>query len=382
MFLKEQIKEHTDNYYSLLQSVGSLSKLFSDSNIPYLYYRSAENIFCISFEADNLSRSDCSADARKMDIGIGLKTFLNGNGKTFQKVAEFNKDRRFYSDKIKAKDLAINISELRNKRIQSTKAIHGIYNMVYHCVTRSKNVFHIYEENMDEIDLKKIRITGGSHNSIYFNDCKHDYIFNSSKSTLFKRFVTQKESINLDIVILEDPFTFIKEHRIVKESISIDQKKPEFESIILPLYSTRGGYIQVQEKSGLNQWNAGGRARADREVYIPIPKWIHEHFPDFFPGRDISFKLNLPNRKVILAKVCQENSKALMSNPNKDLGVWLLDDVLKVPPGEVVTYEHLQDVGIDSVEVTKISNEEYAIDFKKIGSFENFFNSINEEDDG
>ena len=70
-------------YIDLLEITGSLSNLFSESSSPFLYYRAMENIFCKAFKADNLSRGDISADARKNGIGIGLKTFLQKNGNTF-----------------------------------------------------------------------------------------------------------------------------------------------------------------------------------------------------------------------------------------------------------------------------------------------------------
>jgi hypothetical protein len=40
--------------------------------------------------------------------------------------------------------------------------------------------------------------------------------------------------------------------------------------------------MKVFEKSGLNQWNAGGRTRNKREVCIPIPNAINNNFPNFF----------------------------------------------------------------------------------------------------
>ena len=43
---------------SVLRVIGSLSKLSTDGDIPYLYYRMAENIFCKAFQAMNLARSD------------------------------------------------------------------------------------------------------------------------------------------------------------------------------------------------------------------------------------------------------------------------------------------------------------------------------------
>ncbi|MDO8735127.1 MAG: restriction endonuclease, partial [Elusimicrobiota bacterium] len=64
-----------DIYFNYLRAICSLSKLFSDSEVPYLYYRVAENVFCKSFNADNLSRDDLAYDAKKDKIGVGLKTF-------------------------------------------------------------------------------------------------------------------------------------------------------------------------------------------------------------------------------------------------------------------------------------------------------------------
>jgi hypothetical protein len=125
-------------------------------------------------------------------------------------------------------------------------------------------------------------------------------------------------------------------------------------------------------KSGLNQWSAGGRKRHPDEAYIPIPSWIHTEFKDFFPPRDQPFNLILPSKKIISAKLCQDNSKALMSNPNQDLGKWLLRKLLKLKEWELLTYKKLEEVGVDSVEITKIDSENFEIDFKKLGSFEEF----------
>lgn len=106
----------------------------------------------------------------------------------------------------------------------------------------------------------------------------------------------------------------------------------------------------------MNQWNAGGRARDDNEVYIPIPIEIRRKYPDFFPDRDTNFVLELPDGKRLQAKVCQDGGKALMSNPNSDLGEWLLRKVLKKRPGELVTMSDLLRIGIDSVMITKKQN--------------------------
>ena len=91
-FLLNQPQEQVERYAKLLKSVGALSKLFSESPEPYISSRAAENIFCKAFAAENLSRSDASADASKDGVGFGIKTFLHKNGEPMEKVAEFNGD--------------------------------------------------------------------------------------------------------------------------------------------------------------------------------------------------------------------------------------------------------------------------------------------------
>ena len=80
-FFHKQLNLQQELYIELLQITGALSNLFAESKTPFLYYRTMENIFCKSFDADNLSRSDVSADAGKGKVGIGLKTFLHQIGR-------------------------------------------------------------------------------------------------------------------------------------------------------------------------------------------------------------------------------------------------------------------------------------------------------------
>src|SRR5690625_7356534 len=93
----------------------------------------------------------------------------------------------------------------------------------------------------------------------------------------------------------------------------------------------------MTKKSGLKQWNAGGRNRDSNEVYIPIPIYIHQNYPNFFPPRDIHFNLILPHGETLVAKVCQDNSKALMTTPNTALSNWLLRNILNLEEGELAT---------------------------------------------
>ena len=126
----------------------------------------------------------------------------------------------------------------------------------------------------------------------------------------------------------------------------------------------------------MNQWNAGGRKRDSDEVYITIPSFIRNNFPNFFPGRDTPFILKTPIGEILNAKVCQDNNKALMTNPNKALSNWLLRNILKLKEFELATIERLEILGIDSVIITKEKDGEYSIDIQSWGSYERFIEDV------
>lgn len=374
MFIDKQPAELKSSYVGLLQAVGALSRLFSDNKVPYLYYRTAENAFCLAFNADNLARGDTSVDASKEGLGVGLKTFLNTrSGDSFQKVAEFNKARNLYSKSTSPEELIRTIAKLRNRRIESTMNIHGLAGMIYHSVIRDNGIFYVVEEPMELINLERIsNIRNGEDRIVTFEDDKAEYKFNLSKSTLFKRFYN-KPVLDFEVKIFENPFELLELMYSEKVSLLRESIRTYEGVIYLPLYSDQGGR-HVPEKSGLNQWNAGGRERNEKEVYIPIPLWIHREYEGFFPPKDTPFELKLPNGEIISAKVCQQGGKALMSNPNAKLGEWLLDEVFKVKSGELVTTEMLDEIGVDTVEVRKVNDLSFEIDFKEIGTFADFKN--------
>lgn len=376
MFIENQSKEQQTYYEQLLKATASLSKLFSDASEPYLAYRVAENLFCKAFEAENLARSDASADASKNNIGLGIKTFLHKNGKSFEKIAEFNSDHSLFhsldtSEKIRK------IAELRNERIETTKRIFGLEQIIYHCITRQIGKILVYETPTSLIDTDEIRDLKADGNIIRFSDSSNEYSFNVAKSTLYKRFITPDYvPLAVPVRILENPFDEIE--KLITSAGPIFAPVKIQPHVFLPLYSIRGEDKYVPEKSGLNQWNAGGRVRDPNEIYIPIPTWLHKKFPNFFPPRDQVFELTLPDRTTMSAKVCQDNSKALMSNPNSALGKWLLRDVLNLQDKEMLTYNKLQLIGLDTVVIYKTDSQTYDIDFTRIGTYEKFLNENNE----
>jgi len=371
MFYDKQSRESQNKYKEYLQLIGSLSNLFSLSNAPYLYYRIAEKMFCQAFDAKDLSRGDVSYDAKKDSLGIGLKTFLKKKDNTLQKIAEFNKDISTYNtlsdlDKIKK------IAKLRNARLDFTNNLYDIKESIYHCVLRDENKFYLYEEETNHIDIDAIKKTKVTKSSIFFDDGKHEYSFAISKSTLMKRFSTNSFIDDFEINILNNPLESL--YGLLDNTKELIKVKI-VDTVFLPLY---GRNNKVHEKSGLNQWKASGRDRHPNEVYIPIPIKIYKYKPDFFPQRDSIFNMKLPNGDILNTKVCQANSKALMSNPNQALGKWILRDILKLEEGTPVTNDTLLLYGIDSVRIDKISNLEYEINFSSLNSYKNFMDNLEE----
>lgn len=385
MFYDKQPSEQRENYKHMLALIGSLSNLFADSDKPMLYYRAHENAFCRYFEAENLSREDCSADAMKGHVVIGLKTWV---GNDDQKVAEFGKLRPDYEN-LSGLELVRKIASYRNERIRVTRKMHGIQEMLYHIVKRVPHGMQIYEAAFDEIDIDSIKLDKkrGNANNTYFTDGRHTYHFSMSKNTLFMIFDDMELLDAFDVNIIEDPFEALKKldatvqdapATVHQEKESLTDAKPK---LCLRLYSVgKEGNKCVHEKSGINQWNAGGRKRHPDELYIPYPLEDRKRDKHFFPPRDEPFVIILPDGKKMEAKVCQDGGKAIMSNPNKELGKWLLRDVFGLPERTVVTYDMLKVFNVDSVMFTRIEDANngnkavYEIDFCPLGTYEKMYN--------
>ena len=277
--------------------------------------------------------------------------------------------------------------------------MHGLNKMLYHIVKRVPHAMCIYEAAYDYIDIENIEVdeNRGNANSIYFTDGKHTYHFSRSKNTLYMIFDNMELMDEFEVQIYDDPYDILSNAMRLKtgaekiihkqEAGGLEDKKP---CLCLRLYSTKqDGTKFVAEKSGLNQWNGvrscykkdketGERIKVKEtprdvnELYIPYPS-IDRNRGSFFPPRDTAFELRLPDGEWISAKVCQQDGKAIMSNPNNLLGKWLLRDVLELQEGTQITYEMLKEYGIDSVIFTKLDEGKYSIDFCELGTYEKVY---------
>ena len=367
--------EQNGNYLKLLSAVSKLSGLFSESSVPFINYRVAENIFCRSFDAGNLSRSDTAFDANYNSVGVGLKTFVcNGNTST-EKVAEFNSLSRTLKD-FKGKELALKLGEFRNDRINLASRVYDIENSLYHIVARKEKELLLYETDYNIIDVANIHSVKDNKASLQFEDGNNLYSFNYSKSTLFRKFIIPQNAFRLPIDIIDDPYSLLlelfEENKNLKTATDKLVKGENY--VILPLYGIQKKEKFIFERSGLNQWNANGRKRDFGEVYIPIPAELHKKYPNFFPEKDQDFNLQIPTGEIFSASLCQQGRKALMTNPNKAMSDWLLRKVLQLKEGELATMEKLDKLGFDSVIITKNQVGDYKIDIMKTNTYTEFNN--------
>lgn len=368
-------KDKNLKYTETIQIISSLSRLFSESEIPFLHYRVMENLFCDCFKAKNLSRSDIAFDAQIDSLGIGLKTFICQKDSSIEKIAEFNKDSPTLKGLANDK-LAYKLALLRNKRIQIAKEIYGIKDSIYHIIARQKNKLLFFQTDYEEINLDTINNIEGNEKSLIFRDDKNEYYFNRSKSVLQRKFYIPQSYNSLDIAIIDKPFDLLLHlQKQILESKRADSKIAGVDFVILPLYSTRGGFKNVPEKSGLNQWRAGGRKRSYGEVYILVPMILRKLYPSFFPPKDTSFTLITPNNEKLSVKLYQDNAKAIMSNPNTALANWLLKTALSLQEKEMATYQRMRDLGFDCVIITKLDSRTFSIDIMPLDSYEGFIDS-------
>ena len=397
-------------YTELLQAVASMSRLYSDNEKAYLDSRFIEKLFIYSSKARDLSRKDNSFDAIINNTsGVGVKTFgVESMSPKAEKIAEFTRlARQGVFKNLKAEELAITAAQYRNDRIKTDAEEYNIdmTSSFYHCLIRKKEGAIIHEEpysyiNVDSIKPIKGKEFDSKEGSTHFTDGLNNYSFNISKNVLFKTFDLSKgfNSELIPLVIHEDIFDRILKWYKNELGIKIDssdfqesfaiQNREEIagvDYVILPLYSSKNKSIEdktVYPASGINQWNAGGRKRKFGESYIPVPAQIHRDYPDFFPPRDKTFKLGLPNNEVVDAKICQDGGKALMTNPNDLLCDWLFRTIdpefsekkfeKRFNEKKAYTYFDLIRVGKDSVKISKESINSYKIEFTVLNSYEKF----------
>jgi hypothetical protein len=390
------ISVNLDRYEKLLKIVASMSRLYSDNTSPYLNSRFVEKLYLHSTTARDFSRRDMSFDAQTISgAGVGVKTFTANSfqsSKT-EKVAEFTADAtRGEFRGLTTEELVFKVASFRNSRVSSDARVYEIDmdKSIYHCLVRSSTGCVVHEEPYSLIDIDKIKIESKKDEpgNPKFSDSNSSYLFSTSKNTLFKTFDLNKHQNSkvISVEIIDDIFERLLDGAFGALSFGensnneIAASAATYPYVVLPLYSSRTK--QVETKSGINQWNAGGRAREFGEAYIPHPAEVRNIAPNFFPPRDEPFTLRMPDGSEMSAKVCQADGKAIMSNPNHLLCDWLFRMIDATPEvskermvkGKPYTTEDLLRIGRDSVKISLVDEKKriYELEPMTTGSFEKY----------
>lgn len=424
-------KEQKEMYVQYLKIYGALSNLFrqkESSLIPHLDSKYQETVYTRSFDSKIVdignTPHDVLAKVGGKRVGIGLKTWMNTSD-SFQKVMQVKSYREEIDKSIstnKPEIIAHTISKLKNDRMVQDYKRLGLEESsnVYHYVTRDENKMVLQETAYPLIDLGNLRdFNMDRSTSFTWSDGIKEYRYSYADSQIWQKFSTSyvdtKIIDKIDIAIMNDPFKFLLDAYLnLSSEFEIEEK--DYEVAYLPMYSYTTK--EVQNKAGLNAWNAASKTkgsdikRPDREIYIPIPMKFHKMHPHFFTedsmmniidqrskiknynrGKesedrieypDVRFNIILPDGKTFPGLVTADNMKQLQSGGYLDgdayrygqseLGNWLLNEVLNLDPREKVTKEWLTKKGTDSIKLwrKKGDYENIYIDFAPVGSFEMF----------
>jgi hypothetical protein len=412
--------EQRNEYIKFLQVYGALSNLFRQKQgdlIPYLDSKYQETVFSKIFKGQNADIGNTPHDIVSVfgndRIGIGLKTWM-GSRPSFQKVMQLKRYQheigQFNND---YHSLASFISKIKNERMKSDYERLGLTEdkNIYHYVTRDEGKFVINECAYPLVDLSNLSIIGVNESSITWTDDYKEYKYTFGDTQIWQKFDSNKYNTitvkEFDVKIIEDPFDFLLKayFHFIDSATEIKQ---EIIEVYLPLYSYQSK--EVEQKSGLNAWNAAPKSKDSdtprplNEIYIPIPIDFHRKFSGFFCDNileviesrkrkedtipEVRFHLQLPNGRRIPALITGDNMKNFQSGSSTErdehgnlfgqsaLGQWLLIDVLGLNERALVTLEWLQKKGTDSVRLWR-NKDDYStinIDFAPIGSFEAFMN--------
>ncbi len=416
--------EQRNEYIQFLQVYGALTNLFRQKQgdlIPYLDSKFQETIFAKIFNGQNVDIGNTPHDVLSVfgerRIGIGIKTWM-GSKPSYQKVMQLKR----YQGEISTlqndlHSLAYKISELKNEKMKSDYERLGLSETgnIYHYVTRDQGRFVINECAYPLIDISKIEIFNPTSTAFSWTDGNKDYKFTFGDSQIWQKFDSTKNDAlilnQFDVNIIEDPFSFLLE-AYFKLIGSAKEVQLDIVEAYLPLYSYENN--DVEEKSGLNAWNAAPKNKDSKgprplnEIYLPIPMEFHRKNPNFFrkdileiihqrkllkidkeKRPEVRFRLKLPNGNEIPALITGDNLKNFQSGSNHEkdsqgkrfgqnaLGQWLLIDVLGLKERQPVTREWLEKKGTDSVRLWRKKGDYTTIniDFAPIGSFEAFMNN-------
>jgi len=135
--------------------------------------------------------------------------------------------------------------------------------------------------------------------------------------------------------------------------------KGNYEFVTLPFASNIKGELQVPKSSGLNWGQRPGREQ--NQAYLSVPAYIQRS--SFFPIPGVIFEIECDDGERFQCLRAQANGKAIHTPSNNSLLGLYFRNRLGVMPGYMVKIEHLTSYGRSSVDIYKLSNVQFYLDF-------------------
>jgi len=133
----------------------------------------------------------------------------------------------------------------------------------------------------------------------------------------------------------------------------------KFEFVTLPFTTKIKGELQVPKSSGLN-WGQRPE-REQNQAYLSVPAYIQRSF--FFPVPGVIFEIECDDGEYFQCLRAQAKGKAIHTPENNSLLGLYFRHRLGVMPGYMVKIEHLTKYGRTSVDIYKVSDLKYNLDF-------------------
>ncbi|MGF1926119.1 MAG: restriction endonuclease PLD domain-containing protein [Bacteroidia bacterium] len=180
----------------------------------------------------------------------------------------------------------------------------------------------------------------------------------------FKSLSTETANCEADNDFLSSNIDFYERKRVIFElnnEHEADKSKnyPGAEKVTLTLLDSYSG--EVPKRSGLNWGQRPEYGRDPNQAYINIPAPIGRS--GFFPDIRNVFTIITDDDKQLICVRAQENGKGLHTTLNNSLMGQYFRYRIGLKNGEEVTLQHLLTYGRTSVDIHKIDDETYYMDF-------------------
>lgn len=353
--------EKKQKYQKLITNFASLSEAFAqkaeserETVAPIVNSKFQETVFQRAFDAVAEDISNSSYDAsiqlsEEKKYLIGIKSFGIGSGdqkiaqfkadsaannwaKTFERITERAKQEstKEAADDLNHDDyltLAKQLAELRNARIESSKAmLRGFraagdtkIEAVYHALMPSKKgdkpQIYVGETTYASVDVENINILGSTTKNnptnFSFEDGIHKYKYTSADSQLLMTFNNSDIVVEAwDVHYVDDAFALFEHLHESSNELKKDPWNNVVDSVSWMLTNVDG---QVEVSSGFNAWDGAPKTGKDQRkttidrLMLDLPEItsvdIAQNIVDGMTDLLLNGNFNKAKRDVLIAKV-------------------------------------------------------------------------------